>query len=55
MKAACEKFNFAGANVFSGEPLTTAKGPWFVRDPAFQVNSTCACALPDSVRYPAHS
>ncbi len=41
MKAACEKFNFAGANVFSGEPLNTNNGPWFVKDAAFQVNSTC--------------
>ncbi len=40
MKAACEKFNFAGANVFSGEPLTATKGPWFVKDAAFQVNPT---------------
>ncbi len=49
MKLVCEKFNFAGANVFTGEPLTASKGPWFVRDPAFQVNITRACAWSDFV------
>ncbi len=37
MKAACDKFNFAGANAFTGDPLTSTKGPWFVKDAAFQV------------------
>ncbi len=39
MKAVCEKFNFAGANAFSGEPLTATNRPWFIKDAAFQVST----------------
>ncbi len=39
MQCASEKYNFAGANAFSGDPLTSVEGPWYVRDPKFQVSS----------------
>ncbi len=39
MQCASDKYNFAGANTFTGGPLTSVEGPWYVKDPEFQVSS----------------
>ncbi len=39
MKCAADKYNFAGVNAFTGDPLTSVEGPWFVRDTEYQVRS----------------
>ncbi len=38
MQCACEKYDFAGSNVFKGDPMTSTEGPWYVKDSAFQVS-----------------
>lgn len=36
MKCAVDKFELAGSNVFTGEPLTAAAGPSYAADPKFE-------------------
>jgi hypothetical protein len=36
MECAVKKFGYAGSNVFSGDPMTAAKGPSYVADSKFE-------------------
>jgi len=36
MQCAVKKYGFAGSNVFTGDPMTTTKGPSVVADPKYQ-------------------
>jgi hypothetical protein len=36
MQCVVKKFGYAGSNVFSGDPMTAAKGPSFVADKKFE-------------------